>query len=362
MSSSRKTAGRSNHMDERRHVERNGGIHFKVTRKDKEYMMQNCIADIAIFISYPIITRNQSLEYEVQHDDDEQIYVYQHQDLVEDGYSYTLAKLILSKKNPNQSTLQSWIDNHTVEVTHVLNIGCAVWIKFPSEDTIKDRVCLISGYYNDGVKTLDFLQIVIPKYYIKHIDHSDEELQTQSLTISTHLKNGTVLVNGGKGIASDSDLICLSSAFDTPKCAYLKIQIFLIKNILQKYKSHVKIIGQQAKDRVARVLQSFLSTKYEDKAKFAYIDMMKELKQKEFDSQLKTATGNAPNWTGTKNKKKLEIEYDNSIAAFGRDAIVRTFVVRNSTNFILSNTDIKFTYYPNQGRLRIDSFVSHVWM
>eukprot|EP01084_Bolivina_argentea_P258677 436193_1 len=362
MPSTRQTAGKSNHLDERKSIERNGGIWMNVTRKDRKYMEHNGMAEIAVFISYPSLTGENKLEYEVKHENDEQIYIYTQNELVEDGYLFTLAKLITSTKNSNNNTLLPWIETHTDNITHSLGKGSAVWIKHPSVDTVNDRVAVISGYFNESSYTLDFLQNVIPKYYISHIDHTAPELESETFIISTQLKNGILLINGGRGLASDNDIVCIADSNNNAKYAYLMVQNYCKQQIIEKYKAHIKIIGTEAVAKVARTIKSFLSTKYQDAPKIGYIDIGKELTNKEFNAQIRVATENAPEWKGTKNKAILCIDYNDSIKIFGKKAIVRTFIVKKGTNFILSNTDLKLTHYPNQQRMKIEVFVSHVWM
>ena len=81
----------------------------------------------------------------------------------------------------------------------------------------------------------------LPNYAVKHIDHKDDELQTENFQISSSLSNGKQLIEGGLGFYAQSDFDVIAEPSGNDKYNYLKIKIFLQKKVI-KVQSYILIL------------------------------------------------------------------------------------------------------------------------
>ncbi len=316
---------------------------------------------IETFISYPKVDEDEDLEFTVRYNEEPDEYMNGIPDL-EDNYAYTLQKLILSEKQPKCIKLDKWKSDHSIPIVHDYPILSTALIQYPSKDTAQDRVVLIYGYYNVGKYVLDFMMRYIPKYIIRHINHKTKELLSDEFSITSILSNGKQIHKGGEGLASDSDIIIITKpSHHTQQYEYLQIQLFLKNLKIEAYLKHCQNIAQREKNKIGKLLSSWLVPKCKNLPRSGYVDMSEEIKPKEFDSALSKDIGTQVLWSGTKAKQILIISYDNSIKIFDRKFIVRNFKPKYGRHFILSIIKLILYYSPKREKMKVECVVKHLW-
>ena len=220
----------------------------------------------------------------------------------------------------------------------------------------------------------------LPNYTVKHIDHKDDELQTENYQISSSLSNGKQLRDGGLGYYAQSDFDVIVEPSGNNKYDYLKMKIFLQKKVIkvqcyilimshlrntyfvsQALKHHCEEVAKQCVGKIAFCLSAWLSPRNADKAKEKFIFLPQDIKKQELNSIFVKNGINNDEWNVSASNESLNIEYDKSLEIFGHANIVKTIRPQNGTTYILSITQLSLKYLKKKSKnLKISCFVQRV--